>query len=485
MSHLNEILIRRTVTTIPGVLGITANYTTPGTFSFTEALPHRTLAAGEYYVANKFDNATFRYVNRTVRDIASTQGISILLGLVDSNARTLFPVVAGAPIGWIAPADNIFVVDLGINVRLRASVWRWGNNGSDSRPTIVLTTFTITDDDGDALLANQVPNTSWRLTAGFQLSFPISPTTGDHQETTDVPIYTRRLDFQSVLLPERETDAGEIVQEAEYRERWRVRTGVVNIFQQLIDPLQILSDGTHGTAVKQVVSVNAGKDFDEIETNYIPTSDPAAVIVPIGGITLDQHIQALIDARVQEGTAARSSLQWDPSDMRWEAVSNVTEVYYLLTREGTYTALAAALDAALKDGNSSIPARNNTNVADAPTYSFNRGAGNNFFVDSDVIFRVRNVWLDGATAPYLWVLAPAWTGWAENWEFIGPSPDDTVIASTLMLNFLTLNGAWFDARVGQVSAIARTDIVNDKYGRFAMKYTAPPQADPVITQGTT
>ena len=202
---------------------------------------------------------------------------------------------------------------------------------------------------------------------------------------------------------------------------------------------------------------------------------------PIRGdnVPTEERVRELIREFIQAGTAIQTSLQWDPDDMRWEAVSDVTTGYFALTQLGTAESLRDAILGALRAGGGHVPPFSNPDITGDPAYSVNVGSVSNVFQDGITIKRISNVWLTEAEPPYIWVLMPSYTGWIQDFTINnGPNSGALfLVDSEVRENLLMINGTSYDARVGRMT------LPFDSLGAgayVALRY-ARPVSNPTVT----
>lgn len=192
------------------------------------------------------------------------------------------------------------------------------------------------------------------------------------------------------------------------------------------------------------------------------------------------------------GTALRDALQWSVSDGRWIAVSEVSAVYYALTRENTFGSLQEALLFSLTRAGTAYPP-NYAPLPDGETaeaFSVLEGFAYNRFREGyydGASGQISNVWPPDATDnPSLWVLAPARTEWVHNFSssYNLREPVLEVItqgAFRIRLNFVVIDGVEFDA--GDAEVLGDPPAADSK-ANIDVIYSSPPNIDTTIGRGT-
>ena len=120
-------------------------------------------------------------------------------------------------------------------------------------------------------------------------------------------------------------------------------------------------------------------------------------------------------AGLPPGSAVLNRLQFNPTADAWQAVSDVTTVYYALTRTGAGAELVEAIQYGLDNSGRGFPASGDATRTLA--FSIVYGSSSGVFADTASTNRINNVWLDGAPAPFVWACAPGHTGWIEGYGF--------------------------------------------------------------------
>ena len=193
------------------------------------------------------------------------------------------------------------------------------------------------------------------------------------------------------------------------------------------------------------------------------------------------------------GTSVRGGLQWSVPDGRWIAVSQVSTVYYALTRENTFGSLQEALLFGLRRAGKSYPEAYAALPAGetAEAFSVQEGFGNNRFQEIAISSQIANVWPHDATDnPALWVLAPARTEWIKDFSSEyrrldgrgqREAEDIEQDAFRIRLNFVALNGVEYDA--GDAIVLGDPPPVADSGASIGVSYTSPPTSDAVVARG--
>ena len=149
------------------------------------------------------------------------------------------------------------------------------------------------------------------------------------------------------------------------------------------------------------------------------------------------------------GTSQQRELKWNLTTSAWEAVSDVTTVYYGAVAQGDYIHVASALAAGL-----------NTAGIQIATSSF-------------LLYKERNslrndhmaaLWAGISQAPSVFVLAPAHTDWIPNFTC---SVRSGPLALTVVHNFVGINGTVYDIGMATHPG-AEADV-----GSVPFRYTAP------------
>ena len=103
------------------------------------------------------------------------------------------------------------------------------------------------------------------------------------------------------------------------------------------------------------------------------------------------------------GSSQRRELKWNANTSAWDAVSDVTTVYYGATAMGDYVHVAAALAAGLNTAGTRIA---------TTEYMLYKGFGANVLRND----HLAALWAAISNAPVVFVLAPAHTDWINNFK---------------------------------------------------------------------
>ena len=149
------------------------------------------------------------------------------------------------------------------------------------------------------------------------------------------------------------------------------------------------------------------------------------------------------------GTSQQRELKWNPTSSAWEAVSDVTTVYYGAAADGDFNHVAAALAAGL-----------NTAGIQIATSLFLLYKGRNTLRND----HMAALWAGISQAPSVFVLAPAHTDWIHNFTCrVRSGP----LALTVADDFVTINNTIFDIGMA-VHPGLEADV-----GSVVFRYTAP------------
>ena len=181
-------------------------------------------------------------------------------------------------------------------------------------------------------------------------------------------------------------------------------------------------------------------------------------------------------AGLPPGSAVLNRLQFNPTADAWQAVSDVTTVYYALTRTGAGAELVEAIQYGLDNSGRGFPASGDATRTLA--FSIVYGSSSGVFADTASTNRINNVWLDGAPAPFVWACAPGHTGWIEGYGFTY-TREGTAIPNQPALqvarDFVRIGGVPYDAAFGQVVGERPPETGGGQFGNIRVSYTTPPQ----------
>ena len=216
-----------------------------------------------------------------------------------------------------------------------------------------------------------------------------------------------------------------------------------------------------GVIVSAAVNVGAESVTVTTSTGNTVVWDLTAILDPVR--TLITNAQTAADAAqtaitdheaahpsgLPTGTSQQRELKWNPTTSAWEAVSDVTTVYYGAVAVGDYTHVASALAAGL-----------NTAGIQIATTSFLLYKGRNTLRND----HMAALWAGISQAPTVFVLAPAHTDWIPNFTC---SVRSGALALTVADDFVAINGTKYDI------ALAVHPGMEADVGSVTFRYTAP------------
>lgn len=186
-------------------------------------------------------------------------------------------------------------------------------------------------------------------------------------------------------------------------------------------------------------------------------------------------------AGLPQGSAALNRLQFNPTAGAWEAVGDVTTVYYALTRTGDGAELVEAIQYGLDNDGRSFP--ESGDVTGALAFSITYGQSTGTFAETETTNRINNVWQDGGPAPFVWTCAPAHIDVIAGFGF-EYTRDGTDIPNQPALqvarDFVRIGGVPYDAAFGQVVGDRPPEMSDTRRGNIRVRYTAPLQPPLVV-----
>ena len=161
-----------------------------------------------------------------------------------------------------------------------------------------------------------------------------------------------------------------------------------------IDAHETSTHNTDSTARADAATAQGEIDAHEASTHNTDTTARANATSAQGAITAHE---ANHPSGLPVGTSQRRELKWNSNTSAWDAVSDVTTVYYGASAMGDSLHVAAALAAGLNTAGTRIA---------TDSYMLYKGFGANVLRND----HLAALWAAISTSPVVFVLAPAHTG---------------------------------------------------------------------------
>ena len=182
-----------------------------------------------------------------------------------------------------------------------------------------------------------------------------------------------------------------------------------------------------------------------------------------------------------DGSTIRNRLLWDGS--AWSPVSSEGRVYYLITRTNSFDDAKEAILHLLTEGITQYPALVQLGDLEAFSSSINY----NEFRESGIAFRqILNVWPQGETSPYIWVLAPNYRNSIQNYTAEYFTPIGTPIAQNdfvTMRNWGRIDGVPYDAAIVQITGDRPIPVDGDPGTAVVNFPFSEPEVAPTVEMG--
>lgn len=186
-------------------------------------------------------------------------------------------------------------------------------------------------------------------------------------------------------------------------------------------------------------------------------------------------------AGLPPGSAVLNRLQFNPIADAWQAVSDVTTLYFALTRTGDGAELVEAIQYGLNNDGRTFPESGDATRMLAFTITYGQSTGT--FAETETTKRINNVWQDGAPAPFVWACAPGHTGWINGFGFEYTREGTDIPnqpAMQVARDFVRIGGVPYDAAFAQVVGDRPPDMSDTRAGNIRVSYTAPLQPPLVV-----